>query len=335
MNLSCKTFYFSFVSALLVLQSAGFAKQNKVYVKEEKRIILQNVRGKLDHLAYDPINKHVFVAAKTNNTVEVADIKNGTHIRSIRGLDEPQGIIYLPNKKSIMVTNGGSGACNVFNTPAFNLTETIYFPEDADNIRYAPDKRKIYMGHGAGEIAEIDPRTMRITGSIKIDGHPESFQIDEHSSRLYVNVPTSRTIEVADLNSNKIIAQWFTGNNKWNYSLAIDTISDRLFVVYRKPAMLEVRGLRTGKVVAQVECSEDCDDIFYNSIEKELYLICGSGYIDVIKQMNADNYKLVSRVTTRRGARTGLFVPSLLKLFVALPEYADEKAELRVYRLTD
>ncbi|MDP9324435.1 MAG: hypothetical protein M3P13_12440, partial [Acidobacteriota bacterium] len=42
-------------------------------------IELPRVEGRIDHLALDPTGEKMFVAALGNNTVEVVDVKNGTH----------------------------------------------------------------------------------------------------------------------------------------------------------------------------------------------------------------------------------------------------------------
>jgi hypothetical protein len=45
-------------------------------------------------------------------------------------------------------------------------------------------------------------------------------------------------------------------------------------------------------------------------------VICGAGYVDVLAA-RGDTYERVTRISTVSGARTGLFVPELDRLFVA------------------
>ena len=53
-------------------------------------IPLAHVEGRIDHLAVDLQSQLLFVAALGNNTVEVLDLKTGTHLRTITGLHGPQ-----------------------------------------------------------------------------------------------------------------------------------------------------------------------------------------------------------------------------------------------------
>ena len=44
------------------------------------------------------------------------------------------------------------------------------------------------------------------------------------------------------------------------------------------------------------------------------------GSVDVIDQIDRDTYKMSVKIPTASGARTGLFVPELNSLFVAVPQ---------------
>src|SRR5215212_12027045 len=60
-------------------------------------IPLPNVGGRIDHLAFDAARQRLFVAALGNDTVEVVDTAQGTHVRSLSGFHEPQGIALVPD----------------------------------------------------------------------------------------------------------------------------------------------------------------------------------------------------------------------------------------------
>ena len=61
----------------------------------------------------------VYVAALGNNTVEVVDLRNGHLINSIKGLDEPQGVGYIPQHGEIFIANGGNGDCYFYDAHTF------------------------------------------------------------------------------------------------------------------------------------------------------------------------------------------------------------------------
>jgi MinD-like ATPase involved in chromosome partitioning or flagellar assembly len=89
----------------------------------------------------------------------------------------------------------------------------------------------------------------------------------------------------------------------------------------------------SGDVVAKIDISGDPDDVFYDSKRHRIYAICGAGKIDVIDQIDANNYKALTKIDTAEGARTGLFVPERDTLFVAVQHRGSQQAEIRAYQI--
>jgi DNA-binding beta-propeller fold protein YncE len=100
-------------------------------------IPLPHVEGRIDHLAVDLQGQRLFVAALGNNTLEVLDLQAGTHLHTITGLHEPQGVVFLPESNTIVVTNGKTGMCEIFDGTSFAHRTAIKLASDADNIRYS------------------------------------------------------------------------------------------------------------------------------------------------------------------------------------------------------
>ena len=82
-----------------------------------------------------------------------------------------------------------------------------------------------------------------------------------------------------------------------------------------------------------VNCSGDTDDVFYDQENGRVYVSAGEGFIDVIKQMDADHYQPISKMPTAAGARTSFFVPELHRLFLAVPSRAQQEPAIRVYEV--
>jgi hypothetical protein len=123
--------------------------------------------------------------------------------------------------------------------------------------------KRIYVGYGSGALAEIDDDGNK-GGEIKLDAHPESFQLEKDSPRIYVNLPKSRKIAVLDREKRAIIATWPIGMALANYPMALDQADHRLFVITRFPARLLVFDTNTGKTVQRLPAVGDCDDVFYD-----------------------------------------------------------------------
>ena len=90
------------------------------------KIIMPKVRGRIDHISYDSANHLAFIAALGNNTVEVVNINTKEVIHSIIGLDEPQGVIYLPSVKKLVVANGSNGDCIFFDAITYKEVGVVH-----------------------------------------------------------------------------------------------------------------------------------------------------------------------------------------------------------------
>lgn len=71
-----------------------------------RAIELPEVEGRIDHLALNGTGQRLFVAALGNNTVEVIDLQAGTHLKSLPGFREPQGIAAVADAKAMAVAHG-------------------------------------------------------------------------------------------------------------------------------------------------------------------------------------------------------------------------------------
>lgn len=296
-------------------------------------IPLQGVRGRIDHLAVDLKSQRLFIAALGNNTVEIVDPGANKVIHSLSGLSEPQGIVFVPEFRKIFVANGGDGVCAIFDSDTFQLLDRVELSNDADNIRYDGASKILYVGYGDGGLSLIDPSTDKLMGNIQLDGHPESFQLESSGPGIFVNIPSANQIAVVDHLQKKVVAIWTVSGASANYPMALDDNEHRLFVGLRSPAKLNIYDTETGKLVAALDTVADVDDIFYDDVQKIIFVIGGAGYIDIFSQQDADHYRLMSRIPTASGARTGLWVPELNRLYVAIPQRGTQPAEIRVYEL--
>lgn len=144
------------------------------------------------------------------------------------------------------------------------------------------------------------------------------------------NLPGSSQVIVADRATMTVREQWPTGGCGSNYPMALPEGGNRLFVGCRKPASVAVFDSTMGKVIGTTPTVSDTDDLFYDGAPKRLYVIGGEGAIDVLIA-DGDRLRRLARVPTRDGARTGLWVPSQNRLYVAVPARGGAPAEIRVF----
>ncbi|WP_035352665.1 YncE family protein [Edaphobacter aggregans] len=299
-------------------------------LKLETTIPMAEVQGRIDHLSIDLKGQRLFVAALGNNSLEVIDLRENKRVHTINGLAEPQGVAYIPSANRLLVANAKDGSVRAFDAGSWKMLKSTSYGDDADNLRRDSNGDHTWVGYGGGALGEFDQEGTKVA-DIKLDAHPESFQLEKNGSRVFVNLPGSRKVAVVDRKTRTVVESWSTGGPLANYPMALDERDHRLFVVTRLPARLIVLDTDQGKRVATLPAIGDCDDVFYDERRHRIYAIGGEGGISVFQQRDADHYDELGRIKTVSGARTGYFSAEFDKLYVAVRKHESQLAEIRIY----
>jgi DNA-binding beta-propeller fold protein YncE len=319
-----------FLAASLVWSATVRAQTVGAPLVLEAKITLGQVTGRIDHLGVDVKRQRLFVAELGNNSLGVVDLAAGMVLRTVTGFGEPQGVAYVPFNDSVFVANAGDGSVHVLRGDDLGPIGRIELGNDADNVRVDTQRNRVLVGYGNGALAVIDPTTRTKAAEIRLKGHPEGFQIDESGTKVFVNVPDAREIEVADLASEGT-RSWPTQGAGSNFPMAIDRDAHRMLVVFRNPPTLMALSSEDGRVVTKIDTCGDADDVFVDAKRRRVYVSCGEGVVDVLEQLEA-GYRRLGRVLTVSGARTSLFAPELDRLFVAVRARSKGPAAIWVFR---
>jgi YVTN family beta-propeller protein len=331
MTYSIRAIVGALASVTLLAGSAAFAQSaEKGPLLLEAKIPLGSVRGRIDHLAIDLKRQRLFVAELGNDSVGVVDLANRSLIRTIAGLNEPQGVGYEATTDTLFVANARDGSVQLFEGNDYKSTGRIELGSDADNIRIDAAAKRVVVGHGEGALTTLDPSTRSKIQSAPLRAHPESFQIDADSGNIFVNLPAARAVAVIEGTSGKQIALWSLDKGG-NFPMAVDRARGQILIVFRSPPTLEVFSVPDGKLVSSTETCGDSDDLFIDAKRARVYVSCGAGYIDVF-EAGGQAYRRLGRVATASGARTSFFAPDLDRLYLAVRATSAEPAAIWVYR---
>jgi DNA-binding beta-propeller fold protein YncE len=297
----------------------------------EHKIVLGEVKGRIDHMALDPVRSRLFVAELENNSVGIVDLKERKVAHVITNLKEPQGVGFEPSTDTLYVTNAGDGSVRLFRGADYADAGRVDLGDDADNVRMDVSGKRVLIGYGGGAIAAIDPATRGKITSFPLPAHPEGFQFDPATNQIFVNVPRSRTIVVLDGRSGLQKGAWPLKEAGGNFPMELDEGTQRVLVAFRSPARLGAFSIGTGQSVANIELCGDADDLFVDPKRSRLYVSCGQGYLDIFDTRDG-GYRRVARLPTAPGARTSYFVPSIDRLFLAVRTTSAEPAAIWVFR---
>jgi YVTN family beta-propeller protein len=321
------------VTAVIVLIAGAVPRagaEEREPLKRVSTIQLKGASGPLDHLLVDSKHARLFVANQSNDTLDVVDLKTNKLVKQIPGQKEIHGIAYAPKLDRIFVGNGG-GTCNALDGRDYTLLASIPV-KDADNVHFDRRTNHVFVA-GEKDMAVIDAESLKLVTTIKLPASPEGFQIATGQPRLYVNVGPEFEVVVVDTDKNKVAARHPLKAAKGIETLALDEANKRTFVGFRGEPRIVVLDQESGKELTSLAIPEGIDDMFFDAKAKRIYASCGSGFVAVVRQMDADHYESVAKVETVKGAKTCFYDAATARLYLAVPrQEGKEGPEIWVYQ---
>jgi DNA-binding beta-propeller fold protein YncE len=287
-------------------------------------VTIPGYKGDFDHFAADVKGGRLYLAGEDGNALEVFDVASGQLVQSIGGQGTPHSPFVLRGGREVLVVEGDAPS-PVFDTRTLKVTRTISLPAGADSAAFDPATGHIWVVTGGKDVplpdshlVEVDPMTGKTFNDVHIDAnHVEALAIERNGDRLFINVTDKNTLLQINKRTGKVVATWPIHEAQQNAPLDMDEATHRLFVVTRKPGMTVVVNADTGASVASFKAPERTDQVIWDAANRRAYVLGGEGYISVIQQDDADHYREIAKVPSAPGAKTGVLVPSLSRLYVA------------------
>jgi len=330
-----------FLAAAFLLSVQLVAAQTAAPLKlATKYEMPASVKGRFDHLGIDIGGNRLFVVGEEAQQVLVFDLATGKFIRSIK-VDHPHAVLYREDLNRIYITDEGKGVLNIYDGKTYDLVKTVQLKVDSDSIGYDPATHYLYIDNGGDNAHEtftmlsvVDTAAGAKLADIKLDGDTlEAMALEKSGDRLYLNNPAKNEVEVIDRKTNKVVTSWPVKLGKSNATMALDESVHRLFVGCRSGAIV-VFDSQTGKELQALPVGKGVDDLMFDPASKRIYATSGgTGMVDVYKESDPDHYQSLGQIPSGPGAKTGLLVPQLGRIFVAVPPKGTTPGEVYVYQV--
>jgi hypothetical protein len=328
--------------------------QDKPTLRLVQTILLSGVSGRLDHMAVDLEKKRLFVAAVDNGTLEVVDLDGQKVIKSIPGIKDAQDALFLGGQFNKLYVSSLDGTVRIFQGESFRLVQALKLEPDPNRLLYDPATDLIYFGYG-GQNAGFDAYERVGIMQAKRGAPSDQFVADmiaptyrpghlaemamEDDGKLLACDSRADLIFQFDTRKRELLKSW-PAHGDGAGDMALDRAHHRLFVGTRVPAEMTVYDSLSGNEIASLPGPETMDGVYYDADLKRIYMSGGRwygtpeaspGWVYVYQQKDADHYELISKVKTRPGSGTSLFVPQLKRLYVASQAIGNQKASILVF----
>lgn len=291
-----------------------------------------------DHLAVDLAGKRLFTTPQAAHSVEVLDLDSGKLLHRISGLENPHSVLFRSDVNRLYVTDGGAAKLRIYDSKTFEPVRTLDGLPDADSIGYDSATRELYITNGGESIKSeysslsvIDTNSYARLADVKIKaGSLEAMVLEKNGPLIYINMMDQNKIAVVNRKTRQLVAAWPVTKGHKNIAIALDEVHHRLFVGCRNTetsGVIVIFDTQTGKELkTTLRIAGWVDYLVYDPLAKHLYGTCGpqigdSGYVYAFAGDGEGGYTLLTKAPTALRAKTGLYVPELGQIFVAVPHF--------------
>ena len=275
----------------------------------------------LDYLAVDRARHRVWVPAGGTGTTDVID----TRTQEIRRVEKfPTAEVERHGKKRMVgpssatvgdgvVYVGNRGDSSVCAVDATSLARggCVTVPSMPDGLAFIARTKEVWVTTPRDQsICILDvssPATPKIAGSIKLDGEPEGFAVDDGRGLFYTNLEDKdRTVRI-DTSTRKVTANWMPAcGDDGPKGLAIETKDGLLMVAC--PDHVEVLAATTdGRILSKLDTGAGVDNIDYLPGRRLLYVAAaGAATLTVAHLDEPGILKQFAATATTAGARNAV-----------------------------
>jgi WD40 repeat protein len=315
------------VFCILTARLSAELPQPPLVLKET--IPLTGVEGPISGLSVDKDRKNLFVAASGHKTIEVIELASGNRTKTIEGVAKPLGVLFLPDIHRLAAVSD-DGQLRFFNS-AYQVSGAVMSLTHVETLQHDWSRRMLYVGFGDGAVTAVDVDKRVRVATVELDSHPAAMLLESKSPRMYVNMPRDGQLAIIDRDKQSLTTVWPLTEARDNHALAIDEANRRLFVGCRNPAKLIVLDCDSGKSIAGLDLCGRVETMHYDATRKRIYATCGEGHLQVIEQKEPDQYSSMTTLVTSPATGASQFVPETGRLYVAVPQWREQRAEVRVY----
>lgn len=262
--------------------------------------------GKWDYTDVDLSHHRLFVTRGTH--VQVIDLNTRKIIGDIPSTDGVHGVAFAPELNLGFTSNGNVNSVTVFNLESLKVQQEIKISgAKPDAILYETNSHKLYVFNGkSNDVTVIDAKSLKVLTSIKASGRPE-FAASDSAGKIFFNIEDKAEINVIDVASDKIIANWTLKGCEEPTGLALDIAHSRLFSACHNK-IVTVTDAKTGKHISEFPIGVHPDAVVYDADTAKVFVSNGdSATLSIAQQNDADHYVILDNIATLKGAKTMAF----------------------------
>ena len=291
--------------ALLSLLAGVPAAQALDFYRLQSVTVLPGTAPAWDYLTYDAAHDRLFLDRRKDG-VSVFDLATRRVVATLADSQGANATILVP-ADNLGYTVNGDGTTTQFRLSTLQTLRRIRFGRNADAGSYEPVTGQLVFTMGdSGAIAFMDARNGSVTATLPMPARKLEASAPDGHGHLFMAEQDRNAVARIDARRHAVTATWSTLPCRMPTGLAYDAADHRVFVGCRGDhPMLAVLDTDSGAVVAHVEIGRGNDGVAWNAARHEIVTSNGvDADLVIVRQIDADHYRLEQAVTTQPTART-------------------------------
>jgi DNA-binding beta-propeller fold protein YncE len=277
--------------------------------------------GGWDYLSVDPEGRRLYISHSTQ--VEVLNADTHAPVGVIPNLKGVHGVIAVHKAGRGITTNGRSNTVTIFDLKTLAPIAELPTGKNPDALLYDNFSRKVFVfNHSDVTVTVVDIENAKITGTIDVGGSALEAGVSDENGTIYVNLEDSHEIVSFDAMSLAVKSKWKLTPGEEPTGIALDRKTNRLFTACHNGLMM-ILDSKSGAIVSQVPIGKRVDGAVFDPALQMAFSSNGEGSITVIKEVSANEFKVVETIPTLPGARTIALDPSTHHIFVSTAQYGE------------
>jgi len=309
MHILSELIFLAIVATVLPVQAAGqYTKLTEIKISGAARF---------DYLTADAIGKRLYVSHGTE--VVVIDTNTNTITGVIADTQGVHGIVVAAELERVYTTNGRSNNVSIVDMNSLQTLSTVGTGENPDAITYDKQHQQVWSFNNDGEsLTVIDAVKGKAIATTPLSGVAETGQADTSIGRMFINIEDKDSVDVVDMNTYKVIANYKVAPASSPTGMAVDELTHRLFIGGGEAMVM--MDTRTGKIIDSVPICDGTDATSFDAGTSTAFVACRDGHIMVIA-VTGDKLSVKQTINTAVGSRTMTLDPLTHRIYTAAVDY--------------
>ncbi|MDE2177368.1 MAG: YncE family protein [Xanthomonadaceae bacterium] len=301
---------------LLSLTTAPAARALTFY-RLQSVTVLPGAAPAWDYLTFDATRDRLFLDRRKDG-VSVFDVATRRVVATIADSQGANATILVP-ADDLGYTVNGDGTTTRFRLSTLRTQRRIRFGRNADAGSYEPVTGQLVFTMGdSGAIAFMDARSGAVTATLPMPSRKLEASAPDGHGNVFMAEQDRNAVTRIDARRHAVTAVWSTLPCRQPTGLAYDASDRRIFVGCRSGhPLLAVLDADSGMLVATVAIGRGNDGVAWDAARHAIITANGvDANLVIVRQVDADHYRLEQAVTTQPTARTLAFDSARDRIFL-------------------